>query len=293
MQKKWIIKEDDFETVKKFSAELGVTELTAKILLHREITEVEDAKKFLNPEDAPFYNPFEMLGMRDAVDRIIIAIEGGEKICVYGDYDVDGMSASAILTRTLKKLGANVENYIPARSEGYGLNIPALEKISAGGATLLITVDCGISNISEINLLKGFNVDTIITDHHSTDGEIPKAYAIINPQVEGAIKEDTKVDDILSLSYNSGSNVAYKLAMALLKDIDDDKLKDELLIISSCGMIADIVPLIGENRSMASVCLELLNNKKEESSKPIYRLLEKREEKREESGGITHEVRLL
>ena len=104
MQKKWTVKNDDAEKISQLSRALGVTELTAKILIHRNITDIRDAKNFLNPESAPFHNPFDMLGMADAVDRIGAAIEGGEKICVYGDYDVDGVSASAILIRTLKRL---------------------------------------------------------------------------------------------------------------------------------------------------------------------------------------------
>ena len=126
MRKKWIVKEADTVTVRAIAEALGVSELTAKILYHRGIKDAQAAKNFLAPEAAPFYDPFVMKGMRVAVDRIVKALDAHEKICVYGDYDVDGMSASAILIRTLKKFGAQVESYIPARAEGYGLNIPAL-----------------------------------------------------------------------------------------------------------------------------------------------------------------------
>ena len=154
MRKKWIVRESDPFKVKEISEELGISELTAKILYHRGIRDAESAKNFLEPEAAPFHDPFLMLGMREAVDRIKKSIAAQEKICVYGDYDVDGMSASAILIRTLRNLGGQVENYIPERSEGYGLNIPALQKISSGGADLLISVDCGITNEKEISALK-------------------------------------------------------------------------------------------------------------------------------------------
>ena len=119
MIKKWIVREVDAEQVAKLSDELNITETTAKILINREITDTEAAKNFLSPENAPFFNPFLMRGMSAAVERISRAIERGEKICVYGDYDVDGMTASAILIRTLKKFGASVTSYIPQRSEGY------------------------------------------------------------------------------------------------------------------------------------------------------------------------------
>ena len=255
MQRKWIIKKDDAETVKKFSAELGVTELTAKILVHRGITEVEDAKIFLNPEDAPFYNPFEMLGMRDAVDRIIIALEGEEKICVYGDYDVDGMSASAILTRTLKKLGANVENYIPARSEGYGLNIPALEKISAGGATLLITVDCGISNEKEISAVAD-KLDVIVTDHHLPALEkVTSAIAVVDPnQFECDYPEKNLC----------GAGVAFKLSQALFQEIKQQDFQTYTtdIELAALATVADLVPLTGENRKIVRQGLqEMLQTK--------------------------------
>ena len=255
MQKKWIIKKDDSETVRKISAGLGVTELTAKILVHRGITEVDDAKIFLNPETAPFYNPFEMLGMRDAVDRIIIAIEGGEKICVYGDYDVDGMSASAILTRTLKKLGANVENYIPARSEGYGLNIPALKKISAGGATLLITVDCGISNEKEISAVSD-KLDVIVTDHHLPAlDKVTSAVAVIDPN---------QLDCNYPEKNLCGAGVAFKLSQALFKEMRgvDFQTYTTDIDLAALATVADLVSLTGENRKIVKIGLqEMLQTK--------------------------------
>ncbi len=255
MRKKWIIKEDDNEFVKNFSEELGVTELTAKILVHRGITEVEEAKIFLNPEDAPFYDPFKMLGMDDAVERIIVAIEGEEKICVYGDYDVDGMSASAILTRALRKLGAEVENYIPARSEGYGLNIPALEKISARGSTLLITVDCGISNEKEISAVAD-KLDIIVTDHHLPAPEkVTSAIAVIDPnQFECDYPEKNLC----------GAGVAFKLSQALFQEMRGQNFQTYTtdIELAALATVADLVPLTGENRKIVRLGLkEMLRTK--------------------------------
>lgn len=255
MQKKWIIKKDNAETVQKLSAELGVTELTAKILVHRGITEVKDAEIFLNPETAPFYNPFEMLGMRDAVDRIIIAIDGGEKICIYGDYDVDGMSASAILTRTLKKLGAEVENYIPARSEGYGLNIPALKKISDGGASLLITVDCGISNEKEISAVCD-KLDIIVTDHHLPAlDKVTSAVAVVDPnQLECNYPEKNLC----------GAGVAFKLSQALFQEMRGENFQTYTtdIDLAALATVADLVSITSENRKIVKLGLqEMLQTK--------------------------------
>ena len=255
MQKKWIIRKDDAATVKKFSEELGVSELTAKILVHRGISEVEDAKIFLNPEDAPFHDPFLMKDMRDAVDRIIIAIEGGEKICVYGDYDVDGMTASAILTRTLKKIGAKVENYIPTRSEGYGLNIPALKKISEGGATLLITVDCGISNESEISAVAE-NLDVIVTDHHLPALEkVVSAVAVVDPN---------QLDCDYPEKNLCGAGVAFKLSQALFQEIQGKNFQTyaDDIELAALATVADLVPLTGENRKIVKIGLREMTRTK-------------------------------
>ncbi|MBQ3450840.1 MAG: DHH family phosphoesterase, partial [Selenomonadaceae bacterium] len=185
MRKKWVVKEANAASVKAVANALGVSELTAKVLYHRGIRDAQSARNFLEPEAAPFNDPFTMKGMRTAVDRIKKALDAGEKICVYGDYDVDGMSASAILIRLFRKFGANVESYIPARSEGYGLNVPALKKISAEGATLLISVDCGITNEKEIAAVKD-SLDVIVTDHHLPALDpIQSAVTVVNPNQKG------------------------------------------------------------------------------------------------------------
>ena len=249
MQKKLILRKDNAAAEKKITDALGVTELTAKILVHRGITEVEDAKKFLNPENAPFNNPFEMSGMADAVERIIFAIERGEKICVYGDYDVDGMAASAILTRTLKNFGAIVENYIPARAENYGLNIPALKKISAGGVKLLITVDCGISNQKEISAVAE-NLDVIVTDHHLPALEkVTSAVAVLDPnQLECNYPEKNLC----------GAGVAFKLSQALTQKISGKNFQDYTtdIELAALATVADLVSLTGENRKIVRLGLK-------------------------------------
>ena len=251
--------------------------LLDELLALKNITQEKDIEKFLNPSRSQFLSPYCFCDMERAKERIKLAIKNNEKILIWGDFDCDGVTSSAVLYKALNALGADIEVFIPDRLlHGHGLNTKELLKfVSKEKIKLVITVDCATSNVSSVNLLKSLGVDTIITDHHSTDTELPSAYCIINPQERGAIKEEINVEDITSLTYNSGSAVAYKLATALLDEVDNDNLKDELLLIASCGLIADVVPLLGENRSMVSVALDLLNTKKEKIHKGIFRLLSK------------------
>ena len=228
MRKKWLVRDDNPTEVAKIAGELGVSELTAKILYHRGIKDAAAAKNFLEPEAAPFHDPFLMLGMREAVERIKKALAAQEKICIYGDYDVDGMSASAILIRTLRKFGANVESYIPDRSEGYGLNIPALQKISANGYELLISV----------------------TDHHLPAlGGIQSAVAVVNPNQKGCPYPEKNL---------CGAGVAFKLSQALMNDLrgEDFRTYTTDIELAALATVADLVQLVGENRKIVRMGLK-------------------------------------
>ena len=251
MRKKWIVRESDAPTVQSIAAGLNVSELTAKVLFHRGIRDVQSAKNFLEPEAAPFNDPFAMKDMQAAVERIERALAANEKICVFGDYDVDGMSASAILIRTLVNLGAHVDSYIPARAEGYGLNIPALEKISATGATLLISVDCGITHEREIAAVKD-KLDVIVTDHHLPALEdVTSAVAVVNPNQRGCNYPDKNL---------CGAGVAFKLSQALmnhLRGVDIQTYTTDIEL-AALATVADLVPLIGENRKIVRMGLKLM-----------------------------------
>ena len=253
MRKNWIVKDSDASIVQAIAAALNVSELTAKILYHRGIRDAQSAKNFMEPEAAPFNDPFIMKGMREAVDRISRAIDEHEKICVYGDYDVDGMSASAILIRTLRKLGAQVESYIPARSDGYGMNIPALKKISEEGATLLVSVDCGITNEREIAAVKD-KLDVIITDHHLPALEdIKSAVAVVNPNQRGCPYPDKNL---------CGAGVAFKLSQALmnyLRGVDVQEYTTDIEL-AALATVADLVPILGENRKIVRVGLRAMRS---------------------------------
>lgn len=251
MQKKWVVKTADIAKVKRFAKALNVTELTAKILIQRGITEIEQAEIFLNPEIAPFNNPFDMLGMTETVERIIFAIENHEKICVYGDYDVDGVSASAILIRSLKRFGANVESYIPARVEGYGLNVPALERIIESGAKLLITVDCGISNEKEISAVSN-KISVIVSDHHLPAlDKVTSAISVIDPHQDGCSYPEKNL---------CGAGVAFKICQALANKIAAIDFNDYTtdIDLAALATVADLVPLTGENRKIVRMGLNAM-----------------------------------
>lgn len=252
MEKKWNIKTDDAAQIKKLAAAVGIGELTAKILIHRGITNAADAEKFLNADTAQeFYDPFLMNGMEDAVDRIILAIEGEEKICVYGDYDVDGMSGTALLVRALKNFGANVEWYIPERAEGYGINVDALKKIIAGGASLLISVDCGISNAKEIAAVAG-QIDFIITDHH-----LPALDEINPAEVVAVIDPHQKICNYPDKNL-CGAGVAFKICQALAQELENIPFHEYAvdIEIAALATVADLVPLTGENRKIVRLGLK-------------------------------------
>ena len=251
MRKKWIVRDANPFDLKKISGEPEISELTARILYQRGIRDAQAMKNFLEPEAAPFHDPFLMRGMREAVDRIKQAIDAHEKICVYGDYDVDGMSASAILIRTLRKFDAWVENYIPDRSEGYGLNIPALEKISANGTDLLISVDCGITNEREIAAVKD-KLNVIVTDHHLPAlDDVQSAVAVVNPNQRGCSYPEKNL---------CGAGVAFKLSQALMNDLRGEDVQSYTtdIDIAALATVADLVQLVGENRKIVRMGLKAM-----------------------------------
>lgn len=223
-----------------------------QILYNRGIREVEQIASFLNGADAVQENPFRLKDMNRAVQRILHAIDETETICVYGDFDADGITATALLVSALQRAGAQVGGYIPDRvDEGYGLNVEAIERISQQ-AQLLVTVDCGIRSIEEVAVAQRLGMDVIVTDHHSVGAELPPAFAVINPR---------RSDDRTTFETLAGVGVAYRLAQAVLRAVsqrpgaslsaeDAEAMETELLDLVALGTIADMMPLIGENRSL-------------------------------------------
>ena len=181
MNKKWQIYQVEEEKVEELVERYKINKLLATILVNRNIIEKNQVEKFLNPKRNDFYNPYEMPDMEIAVERIIKAIENKEKIIIYGDYDVDGITSVTVLKSFLEERGIEVAEYIPNRlKEGYGLNKTAVEEIAKQKHTLMITVDCGISAIEEVEYASKLGIETIITDHHEPGSELPKAIAVVD-----------------------------------------------------------------------------------------------------------------
>ncbi|MCE5230565.1 single-stranded-DNA-specific exonuclease RecJ [bacterium] len=249
----WHFREVDSAISQQLAAELKIAPIVARILAARGIADPAEAHRFLNPSLAQIHNPNELLGMEKAVERIGRAIRCGEKVWIWGDYDVDGITATAILLLTIEELGCPADYYIPHRvNEGYGLHAQAMEQLAGEGATLIVTVDCGVSAMAEAKLARKLGVDLIITDHHEPGPALPEAYALINPKQPGCHYPCKGL---------SGSGVAFKLAHALLKAFHPDEARAKeflksLLDLVMMGTVADVVPLTGENRCLVAAGLE-------------------------------------
>ena len=199
------------------------------------------------------FDPFDLKDIDIAVKRIFEAIENNEKIYIYGDYDVDGITSVSLLYLALSELGGNIHYYIPLRDEGYGLNKDAIQSLKEEEANLVISVDCGINSIEEINLANELGLDFIITDHHEIIGDLPKAFAVINPKRE---------ENIYSYKYLAGVGTAFMLIYALYSKLDRLNDLEKFLDIVAIGTVADIVPLTSDNRKFVKRGLKLLNNTK-------------------------------
>ncbi|MFA5311107.1 MAG: single-stranded-DNA-specific exonuclease RecJ [Candidatus Omnitrophota bacterium] len=231
----------------KISKELKISGITSQVLINRGISSVSQADEFLNAGFRQMHDPFSFPDMKKSVERIREAAKNREKVMVFGDYDADGITSVALLQESLKKLGIFTEYYMPHRiKEGYGLSKDILSIARAKGIGLLITVDCGISNMRQIHELKKNNIDTIITDHHQPFGhDLPCAVGIINPKVNAS---PYKYRDL------AGVGVAFKLCQALL----GSSLVDELDLVA-IGTVADVVPLTGENRIIVKEGLKVIS----------------------------------
>jgi len=240
------------------------TSIVDKLLELRGITTEEAKHNFLNPLEITLTHPNAFCGMQKATERIKKAIDEKEKIYIYGDFDADGVTSTSLLLKTLSYLGADVSYYIPNReSENHGLNSKALVPIiSKEKAKLIITVDNGISNLEEVKMINSLGRDVIITDHHEAPDTLPDAYAIINPKVMNALDEKLTTSQIESLTSLAGVGVAFKLAQGILEKYDKLSYSYELLPYVTVGTIADLVPLIGENRYFVTKGLELIRNGK-------------------------------
>ena len=262
MNKKWQICEVDKEKVEKLKSKYGISELLATILVNKNITTQKEIEEFLNPTRNDFFDPFLINDMDIAVERIKKAIETQEKVIIYGDYDVDGITSITVLKSFLKDVGLDVDYYIPNRlEEGYGLNKNAIDEIAKNKYTLMITVDCGISAIEEVNYANSLGIEVIVTDHHEPGEELPKALAVIDNKIK---------DSKYPFRELAGVGVAFKVSQALAQSMnvkEEEYLK--YLDIVCVGTISDIVPLISENRVITKLGIKLLKQTRNTGLKAI------------------------
>ncbi len=259
MEKRWKINPVNKELQEELGRELNILPVTAQLLINRGLVDCDRAFSFLRPDLNNLYDPFLLKGMDSAVRRIVSAVTRGEKIAVYGDYDVDGTTSTALLHLFFREIGVDTLCYIPERcTEGYGLNAGAIKALHEKGVRLIITVDCGTSNHDEVDIARSLGIDCIITDHHEVSGDPPGACAFINPLQQGCG---------FPFKGLAGVGVAFNLMVALRAGLRDAGwFKDRIpnlkryLDIVCIGTVADMVPLVDENRVLASFGLKELNN---------------------------------
>lgn len=256
MEFRWeVLNNHDSRTINEYADQLNSSPVLARILLNRGIENIETARRFLKPELSHLHDPFLLAGMQDAVERIAAAITNKEKILIYGDYDVDGTTATSMLLLFFRNLGQDVGFYIPDRLlEGYGLSEKGMVFAKENGLDLIITVDCGITAVDEVKLANEFGIDVIICDHHQPAQDLPPAMAILNPKRE---------DCTYPFKELAGVGVAFKLLQALQRHLAlDESTVMRFLGLVSIGSSADIVPLVDENRVIVKHGLQSLSEPK-------------------------------
>lgn len=251
MIKKWEFYNSDEKLVNEICEKYNLNKVIGKIIVNRHVVNDEDVRIFITPTRDDFHNPFLFKGMDIAVDRIIKAINNKEKILIYGDYDVDGITSTTVLKKYLMDRGISVDTYIPNRlHEGYGLNKKAIDTIKERNIDLIITVDCGISAIEEVDYAVRLGMDIIVTDHHEVGEKLPNALAVIDAK---------RKDNTYPFRALAGVGVVFKLIQALSIKLEikpEEYLK--YLDLVCVGTISDIVPLEGENRTIAKLGLMLI-----------------------------------
>jgi len=235
----------------RLAAALGVAPMIARLLCQRGLSDPESAARFLSPSLDQLHDPMRLADMRVAVDRLLGAIARRERIAIHGDYDVDGITSTVILRRALELLCADVVHFIPERiRDGYGLQPAAIERLHADGVAVVVSVDCGIRGAEAAVRARELGLDLIITDHHEPDAELPPALAVVNPK-----RRDCTYPD----KYLAGVGVALKLVQALCRHAGRDAWLPGFVKVAAIGTLADVVPLVGENRVIAKIGLDLLS----------------------------------
>lgn len=247
--KKWVVRETDHPRAAELAAQLGVSSIVADLLVARGYRDSDSAKTFLNPSRDQLHDPFLMRGMPEAVERLLRAVDQHEPVLIYGDYDVDGTTGTAVLLRALRMLGATAGYHVPHRfTEGYGIQQPALEKAFNDGYKLVVSVDCGIRAHEPLVWARDNGLDIIITDHHLPDEDegAPPALAVLNPNQHGCDYPDKNL---------AGVGVAFKLIHALFRERGKEALVPGFLKMVAIGTVADVAKLVGENRAIVALGL--------------------------------------
>jgi single-stranded-DNA-specific exonuclease len=251
IQRLWQPLECDEGQAQALVEELGIAPVTARLLCIRGISDLDAARRFLSPSLDDLLDPFALADMPVAVDRILAAIAGGERIAIHGDYDVDGITSTVILRRALELLGADVIHFIPERlRDGYGLQPASLDRLAAERVRVVVSVDCGIRGVDAAARAKELGVDLIITDHHEPDKELPAALAVINPKRHDCSYPEKNL---------AGVGVALKLVQALCARSARNHWVPAFVKVAAIGTLADVVPLTGENRVIAKLGLDMLS----------------------------------
>jgi single-stranded-DNA-specific exonuclease len=256
--KLWHLVPHDRAAIEWLAGQLRTSPVVAQLLLNRGLTSPEEGRRFLDAPLSGLHPPMSLPGIPEAVERLYRAVEAKKKVCIYGDYDADGVTGTAILLGLLQQLGAPAEFYVPHRlEEGYGLNAEALNQLAASGTEVVVTVDCGIASIEEALLARKLGIELIVTDHHEMKDELPAAAVCVHPRLPGA-----------SYPFGglSGAGVAFKLAWALaVRHCGSEKVTDRLrnylldaLCLATLGLVADVVPLQDENRILVRAGLNRL-----------------------------------
>ncbi len=246
----WNTKPHDEAAAASLSQALGVSAVTARLLASRGITDPDEASRFMHPTLDQLYDPFRLAGLECAADRLSRAIAARERIAVHGDYDVDGITSTVILRRAIELLGGDVGHFSPERlTDGYGLQPGTIDRLHAEGVKLIVSVDCGIRAPEAARRARQLGVDLIITDHHEPDDELPDACAVVNPKRHDCTYPDKNL---------AGVGVALKLVQALCGRAGKSAWLPAFVKIASIGTLADVVPLVGENRVIAKLGLQML-----------------------------------
>ncbi|MDO8835085.1 MAG: single-stranded-DNA-specific exonuclease RecJ [Vicinamibacterales bacterium] len=248
----WECASHDDAGARRLAEAVRVDPMVGRLLWQRGLTDPEAAHRFLHPTFAHLHDPLRLADMGRAVDRLLAAVARGERMAVHGDYDVDGITSTVIVRRVLELLGGDVGHFVPERiRDGYGLNIPAIERLHAEGARVIVSVDCGIRGAEAARRARELGIDLIITDHHEPDVSLPDAFAVINPKRPDCTYPDKDL---------AGVGVALKLVQALCTRTGHDRWVTGFIKLAALGTLADVVPLLGENRVIASLGLDALSH---------------------------------